>query len=202
MEKISCLDKRMYDVSKHTETIEIILIALGIFLVPLIVPQILNVIFGATSIVTVNSQYVVGTIVNSSLIIAGVNIKGWKKIISLVTLPSLSAMASGLIFQTSSIYTVYMVPAIWIGNFAIIYLYRKMFVEKKLNYIISSFCGILAKVSVIFVGYNLLVLGNIIPKGSKVATMLYTAMGINQLITAVLGSIMAFTIIKFVYKSK
>jgi hypothetical protein len=202
MERTSCLNKRMYDISRYAEFVEIILIAIGIFLVPIIVPQILSAVFGATSSIATNSQYVVGTLVNSSLIIAGVNVKGWKKIVSLVTLPSLSALSSGLVLKTGSVYTLYMIPAIWLGNFAIIWLYKKLFVEKKFNYILASVAGIAAKVALIFAGYNLLVLTNIIPKGSKVATALYTAMGMNQLVTAILGSILAFAIFKTLYKKE
>lgn len=170
MEKTSCLDLRKYDVSKYGEIIELILISIGIFLVPAIVPQILNAVFGATSAISSNSQYIIGIIVNASLIVAGVNVKGWKKIIGLVTLPSISAILSGFVFHSASIFTVYMIPAIWIGNFSIIYLYKKLFVEKKLNYILASIMGIAVKVSVIFAGFSLLTAVSVIPSrkhGSK-----------------------------------
>ena len=202
MEREKCLDKRMYDISKYAEILEIILISFGIFLVPIILPQILNIVFGNTSAIASNSQYVVGAIVNASLIIAGVNVKGWKKIVGLVTLPSMSAILSGLVFKSATIFVVYMIPAIWVGNFTIIYLYRKLFVEKKLNYLFSSIIGIIVKATIIFTGFNLLTAINIIPKENPVAAVLYTVMGANQLITATLGSILAFTIVKAVYRAK
>jgi len=202
MERETCLDKRMYDISKYAGVIEIILISLGIFLVPLIIPQVLSIVFGATSSIATNSQYVVGTIVNASLIIAGVNVKGLKKIIGLVTLPSISAILSGFVFGTASIFTIYMIPFIWIANFALIYLFKKLLLEKKLNYVKTASVGILAKASVIFAGFNLLLATGVIASGTKVAEMLYLAMGVNQLITATLGSVLAFATLKVVYKRK
>ena len=101
----------------------------------------------------------------------------------------------GFVLKTSSIYTIYMIPAIWIGNFAIIYLYRYLFVKKNFNYIVSSIIAIIAKCAAIYLGFQLLVVANIIPSASKVFTALNVAMGMNQLITATIGSIIAFGII-------
>lgn len=201
MESSNILDKRMYDVSKFAETLEIILISLGVLLVPIIVPELLKIIFGPTNIISINSQYIVGTIVNASLIIAGINVKGWKKILSIITLPSIAAILSGSILNTSSIYTIYMIPAIWVGNFLIIFLYRYLYVEKKINYIFSSFISIIVKVLIIFISLNILILLNIIPNG-PIASVLFTAMGINQLITAYLGSIISFILLKIIYRKQ
>lgn len=89
----------------------------------------------------------------------------------------------------------YMIPAIWIGNFAIIYLYRYLFVKKNLNYIVTSAIAIITKCAAIYAGFNLLVLVNIVPNGSKVFTSLNIAMGMNQLVTATIGAVIAFGII-------
>jgi len=196
------LNSRRYEISKYAEVVEIILISLIVLLTPIVVPQLLNIVFGETSLVATNSQYVVGSLVNTGLIVAAINIKGWKKIVSIITLPSISAMGSGLIFKSASIYTVYMIPAIWLGNFALVYLYKYLYVNKNINYILSSVLAIIAKVAIIFVGFNLEVLTNIIPQGTKVVEMLKVAMGMNQLITATVGCIIAFGIVKLVYKNK
>lgn len=196
----NCLDQSTYALSKKREIMGISLISFGIFLVPLIIPQILSLVFGANSFIANNSQYIVGTIVNTALIMTAIHIEGWKKITGIITLPSLSALAGGLVFSIGSIYTLYMIPAVWIGNFLIIYLYRKLFVQKHLSYIISSTAAILLKAGVIFAGYNLLLAVQVIPSGSKVAAMLFSAMGLNQVITAVCGSILAFAIFKLTYR--
>lgn len=195
MENTKCLDMKCVQLSKIGEIIEIICICLGVFTIPLIVPQLLSTIFGATSVIASNSQYVVGSLVNTLLILAGANTNGWKKIIGIVTLPSISALMGGLVLKTSSIFTLYMIPAIWVGNFAIIYLYRYLFVKKNLNYIVSSIIAIITKCAVIYLGFRLLVIVNIIPCASKMFTALNVAMGINQLITATIGATIAFGII-------
>lgn len=198
MEK--CLNKKMYQVSKLAEIAEIIFISLAVFLIPMILPQIISAIFGANSWIATNSQYIVGTLVNASLIITGINVQGWKKVVGVVTLPSISAMLSGLIFMSATIYTVYMIPAIWIGNFILIYLYKYLFVNRNINYIITSAIAIASKVAIIFAGYGILLGINIIPQGSKVAEMLCVAMSLNQAITATLGSVLAFGVIGILYK--
>lgn len=197
MEK--CLDKKYVNMSKLAEIIEIIIISLGVFLTPLVVPQILEFIFGANSFLATNSQYIVGTIVNTCLIIAGINAKGLKKILSIVFLPSISALLSGYVLHISAIYTVYMIPFIWIGNFLLLILYKYLFAYKNKNYLLTSISAILAKCSIIFAGYNVLLYANIIPQGSKIAQVLFTSMSLNQVITAILGSIVSFILIKFVY---
>ena len=202
MKKENCLNRRMYDISKHAEFWEILLVSLGICLVPVFIPTLLTAIFGEVSSISSNSQFIVGTIVNTSLIITGINVKGIKKVIGLVTLPSISNMLSGLIFQSTSIFLVYMIPAIWVGNFILIYIYKKLYIEKQKNYVVSSIIGIILKVAAIFGGFNLLVILDIIPKSSPVATVLFSAMGINQLITAMFGSIAAFAILKIIYSKQ
>lgn len=200
MENTKCLNMKYIQLSKVGELIEIVCICLGVFAIPLIVPQLLSAIFGATSIIASNSQYIVGSLVNTLLILAGINADGWKKIIGIVTLPSISALLGGLVLKASSIYTVYMIPAIWIGNFAIIYLYRYLFVKKNLNYIFSSIIAIISKCAIIYAGFQLLAKINIIPSASKVFTALNIAMGMNQLVTASIGSMIAFGIIMTIKK--
>ena len=194
------LEKRYLDISKFAEILETILISVGVFITPLIVPQILTFLFGAESFLGVNSQFVVGAIVNTCLVIAGINAKGLKKILGIVFLPSISALLSGCVLHISAIYTVYMIPAIWIGNFLLIFLFKRLFIANKMNYIITSICAILAKCATIFLGYNILFYTNIIPQNSKIAQVLFASMGINQVITASIGCVIAFGIVKFIYK--
>ena len=189
MEKENCFNLNLVDFSKKMQIVEAVLIAIGALLTPFIVPQLLQVIFGKTSFIATNSQYVVGSIVNIALIFAGINLKGYKKIIGIITLPSISAICSGFIFKTASIYTVYMIPAIWLGNFALVYLYRKIYVEKKKNYILTSIIAILIKTAIIFFGFNLLTWFSVIPGEGKIFQTLQLSMGMNQLVTATIAAI-------------
>ena len=195
MEKENCFDLKLVDLSKKTEIVVTVLIAIGALLTPFIIPQLLQVILGKTSFIAANSQYVVGSIVNIALIFAGINLKGYKKIIGIITLPSVSAICSGFIFKTASIYTVYMIPAIWLGNFALVYLYRKIYVEKKKNYVLTSVVAILVKAAIIFFGFNLLTWVNVIPGQGKVFQALQLSMGMNQLVTATVAAVVVAGII-------
>lgn len=195
MEKENCFDLKLVDLSKKTEIVVTVLIAIGALLTPFIVPQLLQVVFGKTSVIATNSQYVVGSIVNIALIFAGINLKGYKKIIGIITLPSVSAICSGFIFKTASIYTVYMIPAIWLGNFALVYLYRKIYVEKKKNYVLASVVAILVKAAIIFFGFNLLTWVHVIPGQGKVFQALQLSMGMNQLVTATVAAVVVAGII-------
>ncbi len=150
--------------------------------------------FGAGSVVTTNSQLIVGSLVNTALIVCAINIKGWKKIVGIVTMPSISTILSGTIFGTASVYMLYMIPAIWLGNFALIYAYKFIVLGKNKNYFLAGIVGILIKVAIIFGGFELLNLFKIFP--AKLVDNLQVTMGATQLITASLGMVIAFAIYK------
>lgn len=192
MEKESVLNKTMYDFSKRADLIQAIIIGLIAFLVPTFLAQLINVIFGAQSIVATNSQIIVGSIVNSALIFSAINVKGWKKIIGVVTMPSISTILSGYVFKSASVYMVYMIPAIWIGNFVLIYAYKLIMLEKNKKYFLAGVVGIIAKVLVIFGCFEILNLFNIFP--DKLVANLQKAMGLTQLITASIGTLIMFIV--------
>jgi len=123
MEKENVMSKTIYDFALKIEIIQTIIIGLIAFLVPTFLAQLIKAVFGAGSVVTTNSQLIVGSLVNTALIVCAINIKGWKKIVGIVTMPSISTILSGTIFGTASVYMLYMIPAIWLGNFALIYAY-------------------------------------------------------------------------------
>ena len=193
------INKRSKDFSKAADVAQTILIYLVALLTPLFLAQLIKSVFGAGSVVTQNSQLIVGSVVNTALIMAAVNVKGWKNIVALVTVPSISALTSGLVLNISSIFTVYMIPAIWLGNFAIIYAIKYLYIKKNVNYVLSAGAGILAKVALIFGGFNLLTL--LVTMPAPVVTALTAAMGINQLITAIIGSALAYGTVKLLYKN-
>jgi len=151
-------------------------------------------ILPATSIVVTKSQLIIGSIVNASLIVTAMNLKGWAKILGVVTMPSISTILGGYVFKTASVFMVYMIPAIWIGNFALVYAYKKILVQKNKNYFLAGIVGIVIKVAIIFGAFSILNLMGIFPP--KLVTNLQTAMGMTQGITATIGMIIAFAIYK------
>lgn len=194
MENEGIMKRRVKDFSKGIDIMQTILIFLIALLVPTFLGGILSKIFGSTSVISTNSQLIIGTIVNAALVTAAINLKGWAKILGVVTMPSISTILSGYVFGTASVYMVYMIPAIWIGNFALIYSYKFLMLGKNKHYFLAGVVGIIVKVAIIFGLFNLINLFGIFPE--KLVTTLSTAMGTTQLITATLGVIVAFVIYK------
>lgn len=192
MEKENVLNKSMRDYSKQIDILQIILICMVALLVPTFLAQILTKVFGANSVIASNSQIIVGSIVNTALIVAAINVKGWKKIVGIITLPSISTILSGYVFKTASVYMVYMIPAIWLGNFAIVYLYKLLLLNKNLNYFVTGIISIIVKVAIIFGGFSLLNFFGIFPE--KLVQNLQNAMGATQAITATIGMIISYTV--------
>jgi len=192
MEKEQVLNKSIYDFSKKADIIQSVILGLIAFLVPTFLAKLITTVYGAQSVITSNSQLIVGSVVNAALIVAAVNVKGWKKIIGIVTMPSISTILSGYVFKSASVFMVYMIPAIWLGNFALIYAYKFIMLGKNKNYFLAGLTGIVAKVAVIFGCFQILNVFKVFPP--KIATNLQTAMGLTQLITASIGMIIAFII--------
>ena len=138
MENEGIMKRRVKDFSKGIDIMQTILIFLIALLVPTFLGGILSKIFGSTSVISTNSQLIIGTIVNAALVTAAINLKGWAKILGVVTMPSISTILSGYVFGTASVYMVYMIPAIWIGNFAIIYSYKLLMLGKNKHYFLTG----------------------------------------------------------------
>lgn len=192
MEEI--INKKISSFSKITDIVQTILIFLIALLVPTFLGELITNVFGAQSVIAKNSQIIIGSIVNTALIMTAINLNGWAKILGVVTMPSISTILSGYVFGSASTYMVYMIPAIWIGNFILVYLYKLLLLDKKLNYFLAGIAGVLLKVAVIFLFFNVLNLFNVFPE--KLVSTFQNAMGITQLITASIGVVVAFVIYK------
>lgn len=180
------------DFSKLSEVVQTIIIALLSFLVPTFLAQLIKAIFGANSVITTNSQLIVGSIVNTALVITALNLKGWTKTLFVVTMPSISTIMSGYVFKSASVYMVYMIPAIWLGNFALVMAFKYIMLTKKKPYFLSAALGIVCKVAIIFGFFMILKAFNVFPE--KLVTNLQTAMSLTQAITATIGCVIGFAI--------
>ena len=194
MEDDLVLSQTAYDFSKKEDTIQTILLALLVFLVPTFLGKILSGVFGAQSVVATSSQLIIGSIVNSALVISALNLKGWKKIVLVTTMPSISTIVSGYIFGPVSIPMLYMMPAIWLGNFALIFSFKFLMLKKKQYYWLSAIVGIIAKVLIIFGLFSLIKLFGVFPQ--KAIPTLQKSMSLIQLITATIGCIIGYAIYK------
>lgn len=200
MENEKVINKRIREYSKGVDIIQTIIIFLLALLVPTFLGQILNKVFGQTSVVATNLQIIIGTIVNMALIMTAINLKGWGKILGVVTMPSIATILGGYVFGTSSVFMVYMIPAIWIGNFILVYAFKLIMLDKNKNYFLAGIVGIILKVLVIFTVFNVLNGFNIFPE--KMIETLQTSMGLTQLITASLGVVLTSIIYFAEKKSK
>lgn len=192
MEEI--INKKIAGFSKVTDLVQTILIFLIALLVPTFLGEIISNVFGAQSAIAKNSQIIIGSIVNTALVVTAINLNGWLKILGVVTMPSISTVLSGYVFGNASTYMVYMIPAIWLGNFALVYLYKLLLLDKNMNYFLTGVIGVIVKVAIIFLSFNVLNLFNIFPE--KLVSTLQNAMGLTQLITASIGVVVAYVIYK------
>jgi hypothetical protein len=88
-----------------------------------------------------------------------------------------------------------MIPAIWLGNFTLVYLIKKIKVDMDKNYFLAALAGVLLKVAIILITFNILRVFGIFP--DKMINNLQMAMGLTQLITATIGGLIGFGIYKF-----
>ena len=188
------INRRVGEFSKQADIIQTIIIFLVSLLVPTFLGEILKSLFATNSLVVTNSQIIIGSIVNTALIMAALNLKGWKKILGVVTMPSIATILGGYVFKTASIYMVYMIPAIWLGNFALVYSYKLIMLVKEKNYFLAGIAGIIVKIAVIFGCFSILKALGIFP--NKLVSTLQVAMSSTQGITAIIGMIIAFIIYK------
>jgi len=136
-------------------------------------------------------QWLVGTIINASLFLAAIFLPK-KFFVPLIILPSLGVLGRGIIFGPFTSFLIYFLPFIWLGNLILILFFKRLYkkFDKKLylNYFLSVFCA--AAVKFLF----LMAIANLYFKFHLVPAVFLQAMGINQLLTALAGGIIAWII--------
>lgn len=129
------------------------------------------------------SQYLTGTLVNM-LLALGITKFGIKKVWPMILLPSLSTYLHGVIFGGATHFLIYLIPFIILANLIYSILFKNI---KKgiLNVLIAS---------VLKAGFLFLV-AYIMNKVIGLPEIFLTTMGVMQLITALSGGFIAYTII-------
>ncbi|MBD3355333.1 hypothetical protein GF361_05095 [Candidatus Woesearchaeota archaeon] len=130
-------------------------------------------------------QIVVGVLVNTMLIVAALNLKG-AKLLPVILVPSLGVLTRGIIFGPFTIFLVYMIPFIWIGNAILVYAFKWLKLHLNWNYALTLGIGSAVKAGFLFLS------ALVMYKLGFVPVIFLTAMGLVQLITALIGGIMAF----------
>ena len=128
-------------------------------------------------------QLVAGTIVNALLIHAGLNFS-LKRFLPLCILPSIGVILSGFLFGNLTSALLFVLPFIWVSNFLIVFLTKKLFIEKNNNYFLSTTIASMTKTIFLFISVSILFLLGFVP------IVFLTAFGLFQFITAESGAIL------------
>ncbi len=132
-------------------------------------------------------QWAVGIIVNAALILGATYLRGYK-LLPVILLPSLGVLTAGVIFGSFTWFLVYLVPFIWVGNALYVYAH-KHFMFKKWNSFASIGLSSVIKSAFLFTSAFLLYTLGVIP------AIFLTAMGILQIVTAIIGGVVAIGIV-------
>lgn len=132
-------------------------------------------------------QLLVGAVVNGMLVLAGLNLKG-HRLLPVIVAPSLGALTAGILFGNFTVFLLYMAPLIWIGNAILVFSFKIMKLEKKMNYWTTLISGSLLKAVFLFSGAFVLYSLGIVP------VMFLTVMGVFQVYTALMGGAGAYLV--------
>jgi hypothetical protein len=135
------------------------------------------------------SQILLGTIVNCMLISGALYVKG-KNLIPLIILPSLGALSRGFLFGPNTVYLIYMLPFIWIGNAILIFTIKFVHLKMKRQYVSGAVFGSVLKACFLFLSALLLYNLGVIP------SVFLLTMGIIQAITSLSASFVMWPINK------
>ena len=151
---------------------KIITLKTTVFVLAFVIPLLFN-----------GSQIITGSIINTLLFISAAKLSK-RTLPFMAVIPSLGAVSNGILFGPFTIYLVYFLPFIWIGN------YLLMYITKTHNMWIASFIKSIFLFLIAYVFVSL----HIVPK------IFLTAMGVLQLGTAFIGGIAALGISKYLLK--
>ena len=99
-----------------------------------------------------------------------------------------SCISSGQNIFGLTIYLLYLMPIIWIGNSILVFVFKHFNLQKKKNFFLTLGIGAVTKTSLLFGVTFLLVSFAIVPSNFLIA------MGTLQLFTALTGGVLAFTV--------
>ena len=132
------------------------------------------------------NQLIIGSIVNFLLASSAMYLT-LKKALPVILIPAIAAVLSGIIFGKFTMFLVYLVPVIWIGNAVYVYFIKNFNLVNKMNYFASVLGASIIKSIIIFSATFVLVLAGIVPE------IFLIPMSLMQFVTGVTGGSLAFT---------
>ncbi len=127
-------------------------------------------------------QWFTGTLVNCFLFLY-VSKFSKKNIAPVIILPSIGALLNGLIFGPLTVFLVYFIPFIWMGNFLLLLVFSNM---KNYNYLLRIVVSSFAKFGLLFLVANIYFGFHVVPK------LFINSMGLIQLVTALAGGALSY----------
>lgn len=168
-EEFEFVKKQDYKLGFIQENVELLIYSLICFFVPFILGH---------------PQWIVGVLVNAALVLAALNLKSYK-MLPVILIPSLAVLSRGVIFGPFTYLLVFMIPFIWIGNSILVYLFKKLHVDKKMNRFVVLGIGAAAKTLFLFTAAFIFFKLGVLP------AVFLTTMGLLQLYTAIAGGMLA-----------
>lgn len=197
MENNKFVNAQIKPLSRGGEAIEMTSVIIALLLVCLGLPLLVKAM--PNNFISANNQLIMGSVVNCVLITIGMNFKGWTKTFGPVLLPSLIHVLLFCFFAIGTIYNLYVLPALWLGNLAIVFSFKYFYAHKQWNFALVSAIGIAIKCAVVFGGFLILLVTNTVPQGMPEASNMIVSMGINQLVVGAIGCVTAFIVLKLAY---
>lgn len=149
-----------------------------------------NAIIGLTFLIPFlisGPQLLTGSLVNF-LLILGARYVDRKNHLAMSVLPSIAAVLNGLIFGKFTIFLVYFLPFIWLGNFILIK--SILFFKEKSSLPLSLVFSVILKTIILYA------VAQIFFKFKFVPEIFLTAMGAFQLATGIIGGVVFLVINK------
>lgn len=134
-----------------------------------------------------NQQLVMGSAVNAVLIIVGINSRGLSRMSAAVFMPSIAHIVNFYLFSVGSLQSLYLLPAIWIGNVIIVLTFKYLYTNKKKNFVITAVIAVALKSVTIFGIYTL------------AAPAMAVSMGLTQILVGLIGASISFIFVSTLY---
>ena len=135
-------------------------------------------------------QLLVGSAVNAILVLTAFRVRGTVKNITVIILPGISALLHGVFLGSLTPYLLYLLPAVWTGNFCLLFGIKFLYLSKQKKYAVALIAAAGMKVLVIFIPALILYSFN------KVPAALLPIMSVIQAVTALTGGVTGFLVHK------
>jgi len=133
-----------------------------------------------------SSQIITGTLVNTALFFSAYLLPK-KYQLPPILLPSLGVLTRGVLFGHFTLFLVYFLPFIWLGNYLLIKVFKKT--QTPFGILPAIFLSAFAKQALLLLSARLYFSAKIVP------AIFLTSMGVIQLLTALLGGLIFYLII-------